>query len=228
MQRPPVLLVVSFLVSPSAMASAAPGGSADPASAAPVAVTATPARRHQNPRLKLSYRNFGLDQFDGTPVGLHGAQLDVYPVSRRFFRMGIEVEGGGGNTAFSSGSASLWYGLLGVSAGFQYPARVTPFVEGRIAGGALGGRYSGPVAEVAGVTLSADGASAATFLYVGGIDAGVEVYAVSRFYVSAALGWAHPVYTGPDLAAMVQNPSGGLQTRQFASDSLTFKIGIGL
>jgi len=214
------VVVLHGLFAPVASAAVAPAD-------APV-VTAAPAKPHPNPRLKLSYRSFGLSSFDGSAVGLKGAQLDTYPVSRRYFRLGVELEGGGGDAAMNGGTANLWYGLLGVGAGFQYPARVTPFVEGRIAAGALGGRYSGPLAKVGGVTLSADNASTATFLYVGGIDAGVEVYAVSRFYVSAAIGWAHPVYTGPDVAAMTQNPTGGLVTRQIASDSFTFKIGVGL
>jgi len=223
------VVVLRGLFAPAiASAAVAPADAPTVTPADAATVTAAPAARHPNPRLKLSYRSFGLTSFDGTSVGLKGAQLDAYPISRRYFRLGLELEGGGGDTAINGGTANLWYGLFGVGAGFQYPARVTPFVEGRIAAGALGGRYSGPLAQVGGVTLGAQTASTATFLYVGGIDAGVEVYAVSRFYVSAAIGWAHPVFTGPDVAAMTQNPTGGLVTRQIASDSFTFKIGVGL
>ena len=81
---------------------------------------------------------------------------------------------------------------------------------------------------IAGQTVSVSNQSAATFMYVGGVDAGLELYAVSRLYVSASLGWAHPVYTSPDMAAMQSNPSAGMQFKQVAADTFTFKVGIGL
>jgi hypothetical protein len=192
-------------------------------------VAAAPEKPHANPRLKLSYRNFGVASFvDGSTIGLQGAQLDVYPYSRRYFRVGLEAEAGGGGTTVKGNAANLWYGLGGLSIGFQYPMRVTPFVDGRFAAGALGGHYSGAVGQVAGMPVVVDNANATTLMYVGGIDAGVELYAVSRVYVSASLGWAHPVYTGVDYAAMMSNPSGGMQLKQISADTFTFKLGVGI
>lgn len=216
-----------------ALAATARADESDDPKSAPASAPAAPAATarasvdHANPRLKLSFRSFGVTNLDGSAVSLKGGQVDLYPVSRRFFRMGIEAEAGSGDTTLSGSTANLWYGLGGVTAGFQYPARVTPFVEGRFAAGALGGSFSGTIANVGGQAISGT-TSATTFLYVGGVDAGVEVYTVSRLYLSAAIGWAHPVYTGFDYAAMQQNPSGGMQVKQIAADTFTFKLGIGI
>ncbi|MEO5768222.1 MAG: hypothetical protein ABIS92_07705 [Polyangia bacterium] len=43
---------------------------------------------HPNPRVKLSYRTFSISNVDATNVLLSGYQLDVFPLSRRFFRLG--------------------------------------------------------------------------------------------------------------------------------------------
>ena len=48
------------------------------------------------------------------------------------------------------------------------------------------------------------------------------------FFLSAAIGWVHPVYTGLDYTAMQANPSGGMQLKQVAGDTFTFKVGLGI
>ena len=70
--------------------------------------------------------------------------------------------------------------------------RVTPFLEGRFVAGIMGGSYMGQ--------------AAVSWIYEGGIDTGIEVYYARRFYVSAAIGWAHPVYGGVDVAALNAEP----------------------
>lgn len=200
--------------------------SAEPA--ATVSQSAPPAE-HPNPRFKLSYRRFSLANIDGSTMNLQGGQIDSYFLSRRFIRIGLEAEGGAGDSAASSHISNAWYGLGGLSVGFQYPARVTPFVEGRFAAGVLGGSMTGTIPVAGGAaSVNLNNTPVATLLYLGGIDAGVEVYTFGRFYLSASIGWAHPVYQGPDWAAMQANPSGGMQVKAVSSDTFTFKVGIGL
>ena len=64
-------------------------------------------------------------------------------------------------------------------------------------------------------------------MYEGGIDTGIEVYVARRFYLSAAIGWAHPVYGGVDVAALNAEPD-VIMRKDFATDSFTFKVGLGL
>jgi hypothetical protein len=109
---------------------------------------------------------------------------------------------------------SAWFAAGGLTVGIQYPWRVTPFVDGRFAAGILGG-------DVAGV-------NAITYTYMGGVDVGVELYVLGRFYLSAAVGWVRPSYRGFDLAAAKAHPSAPLVFETFTSDSLTFKVGIGI
>jgi hypothetical protein len=206
-----------------ALALTAPARAAVSTVDAPGVEAAKPA--HPNPRLKLSYRRFSIANLDGTPLWLDGAELDVYPLSRRWVRAGFELEGGGAHASLDGNGASLGYGLLGASVGVQYPWRVTPFVEGRFAGGVLGGSLDQPI-TVGGVSVS--GSSVATWMYGGGLDVGVEIYTVRRFYVSTAVGWIRTTWHGADLAAMQADPAGGVQTRDLTSDSFTFKIGCGI
>lgn len=226
-------LLLGPLIPSIARADAAAPSSATPAAPnAPVeSVTKSASVAHANPRLKLSYRRFNVGNFmsaSASAVPLQGGQLDAYLISRRWFRLGVEAEGGAGDASYSGQSAQLWYGMGGLSLGFQYPARVTPFVEGRFAAGALGGKMSGSIPVGYGASVNLDNTQVATLMYVGGVDAGIELYTFGRFYLSAAIGWAHPVYQGPDMAAMQANPSGGMQTKSISADTFTFKLGIGI
>ena len=179
---------------------------------------------HANPRIKLSFRQFSIKGPDGNPVTLDGGQLDAYPLSRRWVRLGLEAEAGHGATDTATVTADLWYVLTGLTLGIQYPARVTPFVEGRAALGALGGSLSG-AATVASTTVTANGINAVTLVYLGGIDAGVEVYTIGRAYLTVAVGWAHPVYYG--LSAIALQTTGATRTTKVAADVFTFKLGVG-
>jgi hypothetical protein len=163
-------------------------------------------RPHDVPRFKLAYRRVWAASPDGGDLPFDVAELDFYPVSK-FVRLGITGEFGWGG-----GTYSLWYFVTGASLGLQWPMRVTPFLEGRFLAGLVGGSF--------------EGQSAISWIIEGGIDTGVEVYYASRFYVSAAIGWAHPLYGGVDVAQLNQNQV--VVRKDFATDSFTFKIGLGL
>jgi hypothetical protein len=169
---------------------------------------------HPNPRLKASYRRFAIASYDGASLWLDGAQLDVYALSRRRVRHTIEAN-----------RLDLAYGTVGFNGGFQYPARVTPFVEGRVAAGVLSARGSGAM-TFAGMTVTDP--SIVTWMVNGGIETGIEVYTWRRTYLSAAIGWVRTTWRGPDVTAMISNPSAGVQTKNLESDSFTFKLGFGI
>jgi hypothetical protein len=165
--------------------------------------------RHYVPRAKLAYRNFstiGLQK--GDTLGFHVAELDFYP-SSGYLRFGLECQLG-----FAPGKYDAWFLATGAALGFQYPGRVTPFLEGRFDAGLLGG--------------SAAGATAVSYIYMGGIDTGIELYVTGRFYVTAAIGWVHPVYSGVDIDWVLAHPGMAPARKDFESDSFTFKVGIGL
>ncbi len=117
-------------------------------------VTTAHARPHDDdgdrPRLKLSYRHFAITNLDGSQIPLDGAQLDAYLVSRRWLRIGLVLEGGGGSGSYSGYQANLDYGLVGLAAGVQIPGPITPFVEGRVIGGFLAGQVTGTPAAASG------------------------------------------------------------------------------
>lgn len=163
-------------------------------------------RPHDVPRFKLAYRRVWVASPEGPDLPFNVAELDFYPVSR-FVRFGIAGEVGVGG-----GEYGLWYVLTGASLGLQWPMRVTPFIEGRFAAGIIGGSFNGQ--------------SALSWVYEGGIETGVEAYYARRFYVSAAIGWARPVYGGVDVAQLNQNQR--IVRKDFATDALTFKVGLGL
>lgn len=161
---------------------------------------------HDVPRFKLAYRRAWAASPDGGDLPFDIAELDFYPVSH-FVRFGVAGEVGWGG-----GSYGLWYFVTGASLGLQWPMRVTPFLEGRFVAGIVGGSFNGQ--------------SAVSWIYEGGIDSGVEIYYARRFYLSAAIGWAHPVYGGVDVAQLQQNHT--VVRQSFATDSFTFKVGLGL
>jgi hypothetical protein len=160
---------------------------------------------HPVPRLKVGYRRLTLPSPDGSALPFDLASVEAYPLSN-YVRLGIGAEAG-----YSGSASSVWYATLGVSLGLQWPARVTPFVEGRFAAGLLGGAYLGD--PLFGWT------------YVGGVDAGAEIYYLRRFYISVALGWAHPSYQA--IQASYARTHGDVM-RGFSGDSFTFRIGLGL
>ena len=188
-------------------------------------VVATPQREHVAPRLKASYRLFAISGLQGGHLWLDGAQVDAYALSRRWVRVGVELEGGGGGATFASTPVKLSYGLLGLNAGLQYPARVTPFIDGRFVGGVLSGQLQGDL-TVAGTTYADK--SATTWMYGGGIETGIETYIYGRSYLSIAAGWMRSTWHGVDVLTMTQNPTGGMAYKNLTGDTLTLKIGVGI
>jgi hypothetical protein len=202
------------------------------ARAQPAIVTATPApaprAEHPTPRLKLSYERLSAGNIDGSAMPLEALHLDMYALSSRFVRGGVDVEGGRGHAKLANASASVKYGLLGVNAGFQFPARVTPFVEGRAAAGALGGTLDGTV-TIPGSTFTVSNASAVTWMYATGVDAGAEIYLVGRTYVSLGIGWVRTTWGAARYDAMVASMGGnGVQLENVKHDSLLLKAGLGI
>jgi hypothetical protein len=183
-----------------------------------------PVEQHAAPFMKLSFRDFAVKSLDNVnSVSLFGAQLDMYPVSRRWVRLAAELEAGGGTATLDTMPvpirSGIWYAISGASLGFQYPARFTPFVDLRFAAGLLGLSFN----EVLGGNHGAF-----SFMYLAGIDVGFELYMGGRTYLSAAIGWVHPVYRGVDYKLAISNPTAELSYSDYASDAFTFKIGVGL
>jgi molybdopterin-binding protein len=184
-----------------------------------------PKAAHPNPRLKLSYVRSAIGNLDGSAVPLDALAVDAYPLSRRWARVGLGLETGRGSATFMGDRASLVDLLLGVSAGVQLPGRVTPFVEGHLAGGALHGQTDGPI-TVDGVVVTS--AAATTYLYTFGLDAGAEVYAVGRSYLSLSLGWLHTTWRGATDAAPPGASAPDIALTDIAHDALLFKAGVGI
>ena len=163
---------------------------------------------HAVPRVKLAYRRLTFAGLDHDTIDFNTIELDYYPFSH-FVRFGVATELGIGSDKYSS-----WYFAVGGNLGLQYPWRVTPFVDGRFVAGMIGGSYLGQ--------------TAVSWVYVGGIDVGAEFYLFSRLHVSAAIGWAHPVFSGIDATYVRAHPMLEPQRIQLSYDTFTFKIGIGL
>jgi hypothetical protein len=193
-----------------------------------VAETVTPPGRNAavpTPRLKLSYTRFSIGNPDGSAIPLDALHLDAYPISQRWLRAGLELEAGRGSGTYMGDHAALSDYLLGVNAGVQLPGRVTPFVEGRLAGGALTGHTEGPI-DIAGVTVTQ--ASATTYLYAFGLDGGAELYVVGRGYLSLSLGWLHTTWRGATDAAPPGASAPNIVLTDVTHDSFVFKAGLGI
>jgi hypothetical protein len=161
---------------------------------------------HPVPRFKLAYRYLDLAGLSGGTQHFDAVGVSAYPLST-LVRLGIEAE-----FAWGGGPYQMWLATLGLAAGVQYPARVTPFLDGRFVAGVVGGTIMG--------------ATAASWLYAGGLETGIEVYYARRYFVTLALGWMHPVYGGIDVNAAAKTHA--IVMRDFINDTLTFKVGLGL
>jgi hypothetical protein len=165
-------------------------------------------RTHHVPRVKLGYRRLSASGLEGGTIDFNVIELSYYP-SSRILRFGMEAAFGWGADAYKS-----WFFTAGAVLGLQYPWRVTPFLEARFNAGLLGGSFMGQ--------------TAVSWVYMGGIDTGIEVYVASRFYLSASIGWVHPTYSGIDVEYVKAHPQLDPERKEFANDSFTFKFGLGL
>jgi len=228
MKTPLVISIAFFsiLVLRTAPSHAALDGSVDNGS--PSVATALPdaAPVRHSPRLALSYRRFPISNLDTTKIPLAGLELDSYVLSTPWLHAGFEFEGGTGRAAFADRTVDVKYGLAGVTAGLQIPARISPFIEGRLFGGLLGGSVDQPI-TIPGTSMAIPGTSAATWIYGRGVDVGLDLYAIGPVYVTAAVGWLRTTWRGVDYAAMTANPSAGIQTKDLTADGYTLKLGLG-
>jgi hypothetical protein len=158
------------------------------------------------PRLKVSYRYLRVAPLERNPITFHSVALDGYVFSS-YLRVGIGFEAGVGD------QYDAWDAMIGASLGVQWPWRVTPFIDGRFDAGVLSGKILNT--------------SRVSWLYAGGLEAGAEVYLWNRLYLSAALGWSHPVYTGIDIAAVMANPRAPVVEKRLETDTFTFRVGAG-
>jgi hypothetical protein len=222
-------LLAAVAVAPAARAQGrADDGRAAPGPEGTVAQTVTapaPNAAVPTPRLKLSYTRFSIGNPDGSAIPLDALHLDAYPISQRWVRAGLELEAGRGSGSYMGDHAALSDYLLGVNAGVQLPGRVTPFVEGRLAGGALTGRTEGPI-DIGGVTVTQ--ASATTYLYAFGVDAGAELYVLGRGYLSLSLGWVHTTWRGATDAAPPGASTPQIVLTDVTHDSFLLKAGVGI
>jgi hypothetical protein len=181
-----------------------------------------PREEHAVPRLQLSYERFSIGNLDGSAVPLESLHLDLYFLSRRWVRAGFELDGGRGSATLYGGTADLKHAMLGLNAGIQYPARVTPFIEGRLDGGILAGSLDGPL-MLPGSTTTVSNLSAKTYLYARGIAVGASVYVVGRSYLTLSLGWLRSTWGAADYQA-----STGLDLKNVTHDSFVLKLGLGI
>ena len=163
---------------------------------------------HPVPRFKLAYRRLALAGIETPTINFNVAELDYYP-SSGYFRFGVDTELGLGE-----GNYGGWFFTVGANVGLQWPWRVTPFLDARFTAGLIGASYLGQ--------------SAISWVYMGGLEGGIELYVARRFYLTAAIGWAHPVYSGIDVAYVKAHPMLDPQRKELATDTFTFKLGLGL
>src|SRR5262249_14075361 len=72
------------------------------------------------------------------------------------------------------------------------------------------------------------GHAAVSWVYMGGIEGGVELYIVDRLYMTLGIGWVHTTYHGVDLAYAKAHPEDDQHYIDFGSASFPFKVGLGL
>ncbi len=167
-------------------------------------------RQHVAPAIEASYRFLQIADPYGGSLPFHLVELDGFPISR-IFRLGVSLVGG------AAPRYDAWMFMVGLSAGVQYPARVTPFLDLRISAGVLG-------AEIIDRKV-------VSYAYMPSLEGGISVYIASRFHLTAAVGWAHPVYGGVDAKLVEQQIAAGIKPRYevkpFALDTVTVRIGLG-
>ncbi len=167
-------------------------------------------RRAPTARVDVAYRFLQIADPYGGSLPFHLVEVTGFPVSG-IFRLGLSLTAGGGSRYTS------WMADLGVSAGLQYPARVTPYLDLRFSAGVIG-------AEIVGRKV-------VSYTYRPTLEGGLEVFVAGRLHLTAAVGWSHPVYGGVDANAieqaiqMHQNPSYTIEP--FAFDTVTARVGLG-
>jgi hypothetical protein len=161
-------------------------------------------------RFELSYRFLMVaDPYEGS-LPFHLFEIGGYPYAR-IFRVGFSLTAGG------AARHSAWLADLGLSVGVQYPARVTPFLDVRFAAGAIG-------AEIVGRKV-------VSYQYRPVVEGGIQVFLARAFHLTAAIGYAHPVYGGVDAKAIEQAIARGetpkYEVKDIGYDTVTARVGLG-
>jgi hypothetical protein len=174
---------------------------------------------HKTPSLKVAYRRLSATNLDGSDLPFNAFELDLYPISAKWVRVALEGELGLGSGTIDAGKADqqatgAWYLVSGFAVGLHYPARVTPFLDARFVAGVIGGDVAGH--------------SAVSWVYMGGLETGVELYIVDRLFLTVGLGWVHTTYHGVDIVYTRAHPEDDPHYMNIGGDSFTFKIGLGL
>ncbi len=178
------------------------------------------------PRLDLSLTSFAIGNGGAATVPLTGLELDLHALSTPWLRGGLTLAAGRGHGAISGADVGVRYGLVGLSLALQFPARVSPFIQGNLAGGLLAGNLDGAL-SIPGTSVSLTGGSAATWIYTRGADLGVQLYAFGSLHLTASVGWVRATWRDLDTAAMVAARSTTLRFKDVTNDSFVSKIGVG-
>jgi hypothetical protein len=212
--RPPVALTLLLaLASPAAHADEGPYDDDPKRFHDADALYRDPPPSQPTPRAKFSYRRFTVPNLDGTPLPFNTVQLDIYAVSRRWFRAGVEASIGSASGTLGGKASTAWYVLTGFSLGVQYPWRITPFLDWHFAAGLMGGDVAG--------------SSAVSYAWLTGLEGGAEIYVVGRMFLSVAFGWLHPVYHGIDWQWSMAHPMSDPPYLDVVTDTWTVKAGVG-
>lgn len=170
----------------------------------------SPRRARPVARFEASYRYLALADPYGGALPFHLVELDGFPLSR-YFRLGISAAAGG------SPRENAYLAELGLGIGMQYPARVTPFLDVKLAAGVVG--------------ATIEGRKVASYEYRPTLEAGLEFFIASSFHVTVAVGYAHPVYGGVDANVIkAQIAAGEMPTyavHGIGWDTVTARAGIG-
>lgn len=160
--------------------------------------------------LDVGYRYLSVADPYGGRLPFHLVELDGFPLSQ-YFRLGISAAAG------VSTREHAFLAELGLGAGVQYPARVTPFLDVKLSAGVIG--------------ATIEGHKVATYEYRPTIEAGLEFFAARSFHFTVAVGYAHPIYGGVD-ARLIKAQIAAGQTPSFTVhsvgwDTVTARAGVG-
>ena len=159
----------------------------------------------QAPILQIAWRRFAVgragDAMPGTDSAMDGLMFEWYPVSS-FVRFGVSTEYAREN---SSRADHDWYIAEHLSLGLQKPGPITPFIEGS-AGAGYFKRF----------VVSQEQPTA---IWEFGANAGALFHFNGPAFVSASVGWVHPVWL---LLSVDQ-----MSLTQVYRDSFAFKLGLG-
>ena len=135
------------------------------------------APRDRGASLRVGYRGFSVAEMAGRDSWYDNVTVDFYPVSK-IVRAGGGIEFGGDTSEQDN------YLLSGtITAGVQWPWRVTPFLDFTLCFGAL--RWEVFHQEMW------------SFAYQVGLEVGADFFVHDKWFVSTAIGWRHVVFRHP-------------------------------